>query len=193
MKIVPSKLQWNKWSLPSKAGYVGACIGLIALVLAVSIPLLQMLITKKDERPLISIASIDSYLNEGSMETKFIIKNMGNQPAFILIKGEAFIDGKLIEVKNQKSESAFQVMMPDQHLKYRGLVIEGRTYRSILSGDLTTRIIQNIKIEYGNSEKTIGEYYTFQSVKLDVAKLVEFKNPLKISDGFWILEKSNSK
>ena len=103
MNIFPSKSQWNKWSLPSKAGYIGAWIGVIALAIAVLIPLIQMVIAKKNERPLISITSIDSYLNEDSMETKFVIKNVGTKTAFISIEEYAFIDGSSIEVRDKKS------------------------------------------------------------------------------------------
>lgn len=191
MNIFPSKSQWNRWSLPSKAGYIGACIGVIALVLAILIPLLHMVIPQKNERPLISIISLDSYLSADSMETKFVIKNAGTKPAFILITDEAFIDGRRIEVRNRNSESGFQMIMPDQYVKYRGLVIEGKTYQTILNGQLSPTIMQNIKIDYGDTEKSIGDYYIFQSVRLDVAKLVKFKNQSNITDGFWLIEKSN--
>ena len=35
MSMIPSKTQWKNWSLPSKAGYFGAFVGFISLVLAV--------------------------------------------------------------------------------------------------------------------------------------------------------------
>ncbi len=152
-----------------------------------------MVIFQKNKRPLISIISLDSYLSADSMETKFVIKNVGSKPAFILIKGEASIDGRPIEVRKRNSGSGFQVITPEQYIKYQGLVIEGKVYETILNGQLSPTIMQNIKIDYGDTEKSIGDYYTFQSVRLDVATLVKFKNKSKITDGFWLIEKSNSR
>ena len=34
MRIVPNRAQWEKWSLPAKASYVGAVVGVLALVVA---------------------------------------------------------------------------------------------------------------------------------------------------------------
>lgn len=118
MIIIPSKNQWNKWSLPSKAGYISFWVGLIGLIIAILSPLIQMFITNKVERPLISMTSIDSYINVDSLETKIIIKNVGNRQAFIRIRDDAFIDGKRIEVKKKISESKYQVITPDQYIKY---------------------------------------------------------------------------
>jgi hypothetical protein len=193
MKIIPSKTQWNKWSLPSKAGYIGFWIGLIGLIIAILIPMIQTFITKKVDRPLISITSVDSYLNTDSLETKFVIKNVGNKPAFVTIKDDALIDGRNIEVKNKNSESNYQIIMPDQYIEYQGLVIQGNTYQSILKGSLNPKITQNIKIDYGDTERNVGEYNIFESVRLDTAKLAAFKNRSNTSGGFWLLEKSSFK
>jgi hypothetical protein len=193
MKIIPSKIQWNKWSLPSKAGYIGVWIGLIGLIVAILIPIIQMFMTKKDDRPLISITSVDSYLNADSLETKFVIKNVGNKPALLTIKDDAFIDGRSIEVKNKNSESNYQSIMPDQYIKYQGLVIQGNTYKSILNGSLNPKITQNITIDYGDTERNIGKYNISQSVRLDTSKLATFKNQSNTSGGFWLLEKSRFK
>ena len=127
------------------------------------------------------------------METKFVEKNVGSKPAFILITAEASIDGKSIEVKNQTSESESQVIMPAQHIKYRGLVIEGKTFKTILNGELRPTIVQNIKIEYGDTEKDVGHYFTFQSARLDAAKLARCRNQPNTRDGLWLLDKSNSR
>jgi len=72
-------------------------------------------------------------------------------------------------------------------------VIEGNIYKSILNGKLSPTLMQNIKINYGDKEENIGEYYTFWSIKLDTTKLAKFKNQSKVSDGLWLLEKSNFK
>lgn len=66
-------------------------------------------------------------------------------------------------------------------------------YETILKGDLSPTIMQNINIDYGDTEKNIGDYHTSQSVRLDIARLVKFKNQSKAADGFWLIEKSSSR
>ena len=193
MKIFPSKSQWANWSLPSKASYFGAWIGCVGIFVAITFFLFQEKQSSNSERPMISILSIDSYLEEDSMETKFSIKNVGGKPAFTLIRGEASIDGNPIQIKNVESETQYQTIMPDQKIRYRGLTIKGTTLKMILNGTLVPEILQKINIAYGSSQEMIGEYLTFQSVKLDVVKLVKFKHGSKQSTGFWLLESSDFK
>ncbi len=193
MNIFPTKAQWNKWSLPSKATYVGVWIGAIALIITIVFPIIQSRFTAKIERPLLSVMSIDSYLNNESMETKYIIKNVGSKPAFILIKGEAFIDGNPIDVFDKESETHFQTVMPDQIIKYRGLFIKGNKLKMIISEKIVPEIIQTIRISYSDTENSIGEYYTYQKSQLDVVKLAKFKDQSKISDGLWLLKESTFK
>jgi hypothetical protein len=193
MKIFPSKSQWAKWSLPSKASYFGVWIGCVGILVAIIVFLFQAKQSNNSERPMISIISIDSYLDEESMETKFSIKNVGGKPAFVLIKAEASIDGKPIQIKNVKSETQYQTIMPDQKIGYRGLTIKGITLKMILNGTLVPEIFQKININYGSSQETIGEYRTFQCAKLNVDKLVKFKRGSKVSNGIWLLESSDFK
>jgi hypothetical protein len=193
MNIIPTKAQWKKWSLPSKAGYVGAWIGAIALIIAIAFPVIQAKYAPKRDRPLLSVMSIDCYLNNESMETKYIIKNVGSKPAYILIKGEAFIDGHPMDVIDRESETHFQTVMPDQTIKYSGLFIKGNKFKLIMGGKIVPEIVQTIRISYGDAEKSIGEYYTYQRNKLDVAKLAKFKDQSKISDGLWLVKESNFK
>jgi type II secretory pathway pseudopilin PulG len=35
MKIIPTKAQWKKWGLPSKASYVGCALGVLGILLAI--------------------------------------------------------------------------------------------------------------------------------------------------------------
>jgi len=44
MKIFPSRSQWREWSLPGKAGYLGAWMGGIGLLIAIAIPIVSPLI-----------------------------------------------------------------------------------------------------------------------------------------------------
>jgi hypothetical protein len=193
MKIIPSKTQWNKWSLPSKAGYISAWLGGIGFVIIILSLFLQLPPNSDRKRPLISILSLDSFLHEDSLETKFSIKNVGNKPAFILIKGEASIDTNRIEAINQKSETQVQTIMPDQIVGYWGLKVKGNVFKMLTSGTSVSDITQTINISYGDSEKTIGEYYTFQKVKLDLEKFVRLKERSQKFDGLWLLEESKSK
>ncbi|MCK0133676.1 hypothetical protein [Arenibacter sp. S6351L] len=41
MKLIPSKLQWKNWTLPSKIGYVSFVIGILSILLAIVIPLIS--------------------------------------------------------------------------------------------------------------------------------------------------------
>ena len=41
MKIFPSKSQWIKWSLPSKASYIGAWVGGLGIMIALLFPVIQ--------------------------------------------------------------------------------------------------------------------------------------------------------
>lgn len=190
MNIIPTKAQWKKWSLPSKAGYVGAWIGAIALIIAIAFPIIQARYIPKRDRPLLSVMSIDSYLNNESMETKYIIKNVGSKPAYILIKGEAFIDGHPVDVIDRESETHFQTVMPDQTIKYRGFFVKGNIFKLIMSGKIVPEVVQTIRISYGDTEKSVGEYYTYQKSKLDIVKLAKFKDQSKISDGLWLHKES---
>jgi hypothetical protein len=47
MRLVPSRRQWSTWSLPAKASFVGAIVGVLALLLTVAIPYWN----RNDERP----------------------------------------------------------------------------------------------------------------------------------------------
>jgi hypothetical protein len=190
MKIFPSKSQWANWSLPSKASYLSLWVGGIGILIGIIFFLLQ---PKQSNRPMISILSIDTYFNEDSMETKFSLKNVGGKPAVVLIRGEASIDSNPIQVKNEKSSTQYQTIMPNQNIRYRGLTIEGDTLKMIMNGALVPDILQGINISYGSSQETIGEYYTFQRVRLDVGKLVKFKNRSRVSNGIWLLENSSFK
>ena len=35
MKIIPTKAQWKKWGLPSKASYVGCVLGVLGILIAI--------------------------------------------------------------------------------------------------------------------------------------------------------------
>ena len=193
MKIFPSKKQWTKWSLPSKASYFGAWIACVGILVAIVVFLYQAKQRNNTERPMISILSIDSTLDDESMRTKFSIKNVGNMPAFVLIKTEASIDGKPIQIKNTKYETQYATIMPDQIIGYHGLTIKGTTLKMILNGTLVPEILQKINITYGSSPETIGEYHNFQCARLNVDKLVSFKPSSKVTTGIWLHESSDIK
>jgi len=38
MTLIPSREQWRKWSLISRASYVGAVVGVLALILTIALP-----------------------------------------------------------------------------------------------------------------------------------------------------------
>ena len=59
MKIFPSRSQWGRWSLPSKAGYLGAWIGGIALFIAIAILILPLIYTVLDWLPRWAIPKAD--------------------------------------------------------------------------------------------------------------------------------------
>ena len=42
MKIIPSKAQWNKWTLPSKASYVALCVSLLGIILYFVLPSIKV-------------------------------------------------------------------------------------------------------------------------------------------------------
>ena len=56
--LFPSRKQWKSWSLPSKATYIGMCLGVVAIVIAVFfgiftlLPPKEPLATKKDIKDL---------------------------------------------------------------------------------------------------------------------------------------------
>ena len=193
MKIFPSKRQWSDWTLTSKASYIGVWIAYVGIVLAIIIFLVQATQSNNSGRPMISILTVDTHLEDKSMKTKFTIKNVGDKPAFILIKAEASIDGKPIQIANKDSENHYQTIMPSQKIRYRGLTIKEAVLNLILDGKLHPAIVQNINITYGSTKKTIGEYRTFQSVKLDIKKLVKFTRGSMQSTGIWQLKSSDSK
>lgn len=189
MKIFPSKSQWRKWSLPGKASYISAWLGGIGLLITIVI----LIAGSEHDSPVVSILSLDSLLHEDSMETKFSIKNAGNKPVFLAIKGEAFIGGRIIETKSRKIETQIQTIMPGQVIKYRGLTIKGSTYKEIIGGKLIPEITQTVSITYGSSEKKMDEHYVFQKVRLDLSKLANLKERSQTLYGLWLLEESRFK
>ena len=114
-------------------------------------------------------------------------------PAFFLLEGAALIDGDPISVKNENTKVQYQTISPEQVIRYRGLTIEGDTFQMIMNRQLTPAIRQTIKVRYGDSPKAIGEHITSQEVRLDISKLIKFRNQTKELSGIWILEKSDHK
>ncbi len=127
------------------------------------------------------------------MGTKFVIKNVGGKPAFVLIKCEASIDGEKIMIKNENSNTNYQAISPEQIIKYRALTIEGNIFKKIMNGQIEPDIKQNIIITYGATQKTIGEFSTCQKVKLDIKNLITFSKAVSVATGIWLLESSDSK
>jgi hypothetical protein len=78
----------------------------------------------------------------------------------------------------------------EKNLKYRGLTINGDTYKRILNGDFNERITQKITIKYGRSVKNIDEHYLFQKARLDSDKMVHLQGRSNTIYGLWILEES---
>ena len=79
MKLIPSKAQWQKWTLPSKVGYLAFIIGLLSIVLwGIGVMIqLQFGATKKSQEKIIrgqlEIKGDESLLLEGQKEIKTIL------------------------------------------------------------------------------------------------------------------------
>ncbi len=186
MKIVPTKSQWKRWSLPAKASYIGVWLGIIGLLSTVA-----PLALRKPERPVVSILSVDSLLHEDSLETKFVIKNSGSVPAAILVKGEASIGDRTIGSNSEKLATESQSLMPDQIIRYRALTIRGTTYKDILDGKLVPNITQTVTVSYGAAGKDVNDFLVRMKVKLDAKRLADQKNKgLQSLGGLWLLEES---
>lgn len=189
MKFFPSKSQWSKWSLPGKAGYLGAWLGGIGLVIII----VNSFVGGERVIPVVSILSVDSLIHENSIKTKFSIKNAGKEPVFLVVKLEASIDSRTIKVIDQKFETQSVMLTPGQIIRFRGLTIEGNTYKALLNGTLIPEIRQTIRISYGNSEQEVDEHYVSQRVKLDVSKLANLKGGSQSPYGLWLLEEARGK
>lgn len=48
MKIIPTKQQWKKWSMPSKASYIGVPIAILIFIIALAIPKFHSNYSKKN-------------------------------------------------------------------------------------------------------------------------------------------------
>jgi hypothetical protein len=88
MKFIPTKHQWNKWTLPSKASYVGTVIGVIALLIT---GMLAIFFNGSDPsgQPQLSISYRNKpYLRYTSISPsglefsyKICVRNSGQRPA----------------------------------------------------------------------------------------------------------------
>lgn len=55
MKLIPKKSQWDGWTLPSKASYIGCVVGILALIIAVIIALIQSSHDKTENQPQLAV------------------------------------------------------------------------------------------------------------------------------------------
>lgn len=191
MKLIPSRLQFKKWSLPNKTGYVAAVIAVIISPFTVySVFVTIFPVSDKPERPVVSVLKLNSFLTEDSMETEFLIKNTGKIPAYLLITHEGFKGSETIKPAERQFESQPLMLSPEQVIKYHGLRIKGETYKKLLSGSVITPILQTITIYYGKAENEIGEYYVFQKAKLNTTEMVNLEKEAQKSGSYWLVEEA---
>ena len=69
MKIFPTKKQWNKWSLPTKAGYSSVWIGVIAFVVGTIVALiLHNLSNQQNQENQLKLEMFEKKLEEANYE-----------------------------------------------------------------------------------------------------------------------------
>ena len=89
MKLIPTRAQWNGWTLPSKASYIGCVIGIVALLFAGIIALFSNDYDKRADQPQLAVTfGSKPYLRHnliGTSGMKFsyeiCIRNLGKNPA----------------------------------------------------------------------------------------------------------------
>jgi len=72
MKIVPTKGQWNKWSLPTKAGYFSVWIGVMSLIVTLALHILSTQLTTQENASTKSGIQIDELIGLFNLRAKII-------------------------------------------------------------------------------------------------------------------------
>jgi hypothetical protein len=142
-------------------------------------------------RPWITIEGINTLCSENGMGTKYVIKNIGTMPAYVVMKREAYQNGKQIADITSPTVSRL-VMMPNQVIYENGIIMFGDTYQMILKKVSVGEITQSIKINYGISRDKTDEYFIYQKLKFDQKEFPEdIKNTKRA--GIWNIEESDFK
>lgn len=89
MKLIPTKTQWNGWTLPSKATYIGCVIGIISLIVMLLFALLPSDNDKVTNQPQLALKFrgkpylwYEQFGDSGlKFNCKLCIRNTGNNPA----------------------------------------------------------------------------------------------------------------
>jgi hypothetical protein len=108
MILIPSRSQWRKWTLPSKASYVGCAVGVVALVAAILLALWSNYVVANAGQPQLAVTyTAKPYLRyqlyeQDGMEFSYEIRitNSGRNPATRLSYGKRtqslVVDDKII-------------------------------------------------------------------------------------------------
>jgi len=143
------------------------------------------------DRPSISILKVDSFFHEDLMETRFVLKNTGKIAAYFKVDGQASINDTPVRVKEIQDHP--NIIMPGQIIRYRGLTIQGDTYKRIMKKESSDKIIQSVDVKYGSSKNNTNKYFTLQKVELDLEKIPNQNKHPQTLQGIWILKESDGK
>jgi hypothetical protein len=158
MRVIPTKKQWEAWTLPGKASYAGAWIGIVAIFISV----LFYVLTRSQSSSTVSIGSIkdnrDTQVNVNSPNSKQIINNARR------VKREVTIHKKL--------RSDYVHLTDITLLQTDGIWDQGESFKlqmQLSSPYMEYRFIQGFPVpmlnvrEYSNADKTAFSFETTTS------------------------------
>jgi len=160
MKLIPTKKQWQSWTLPSKASYIGVIITLFSLIVGLIINSLSASYIKKFNQPQLTINSQNKpYLryettDDGGIKFSYelSIKNSGKSTA---------IDGHYLHIKQKlvmNDRVIVQVSNPSGY-KVPSKIVSGEDYFQIfnLSGNrLKVEQINELINNYESEKLAVG-------------------------------------
>ena len=160
MKLIPSKDQWNKWTLPSKASYAGFVIGVFSIILTIIIFVFSNDSDRNIGQPQLAISYRGKpYLRYANISPsglefsyKICVKNTGQNPTTEMIYTklvQTLVVGTLTVERTEGKESKNP---PPKRL------VSGDNYCQIFkmnNVNMTTEQINNCLNKYKESELAI--------------------------------------
>lgn len=192
MKLIPSKTQWDGWTLPSKASYFGCVIGILAFIITVVFALVPLQPDKIADQPQLSVNFTSKpYLRHNKAGVSGIefsyeicVKNSGKNPANRLVYKKTtqtmLVDGHAITKSGSTNGPPQRLVSGDNYCQIFSMsntkITAGQVHNFIKKYDAEElSIILDFEIEY--MDAITGKKYTMREINKVLRGRVEILYP----------------
>ena len=163
--------------------FIGAIVGTVYSVRTSQKALKQASI---ELRPWILIRKINSVWDDEKIKSSFQVTNIGKIPAYVSFEVKSFLNDEPSQLESPAQPPKVRALMPNQTEFPVGLIIKNEYYKKAMNKELDVKIFQSIKVNYGTSKETVGEYYVYKKLEFDQYDLPKKIQSLEQS-GIWNL------